>query len=88
MKPKIDKSKLTGEGLWHYYTYDCPDKEYSSVVCLLLNAATDLNEIYSILERCEKEKKKLIAFYPAFDNFNTSKLEYIGPIIDGGLYMG
>lgn len=87
MKTKIDNPKLDGEGLFYYLTTDHPDKEYASVVKLLPYATMDIDKAYKILERCQKEDKKLIASYLG-DGIDVDKLEFIGSIIDGGLYMG
>lgn len=87
-KNKIDIAKLKGADLFDYYKFDCKDKEYASVVVLLPYAVLDdFNKACTILERVVRENKKLIAFYPEFDTFDTSNMEYIGCIMDGGLYI-
>lgn len=61
---------------------------------LLVYATMELEKAYGILERCERENKRLFPFYPGIgrdtclneDIINT--FEYIGSIIDGVLYIG
>jgi hypothetical protein len=88
MKKIITVDLLDGEGLFYYYTTDCPDSDYTSIVKLLPYATMDIDKAYKILERCQKEGKKLIATYPGMDEIDVSKLEYIGSIMDGELYIG
>lgn len=83
----IDLSKLNGESLFWYFTNDYPDEDYSSVVQLLPYAVMDLEKAYEILERIVREGKKLVAVYPWIEEIDTSKMEYIGSIMDGGLYI-
>lgn len=83
----IDISNLKGEDLFHYFTTDYPDENYSSVVLLLPYAVMDLKKAYDILERIVRDDKTLIAVYPGIENTDTSKMEFIGDIYDGGLYV-
>ena len=83
----VDISKLNGESLFWYFTNDYPDENYSSVVQLLPYAAMDLEKAYEILERIVREGKKLVAVYPGIEETDTSKMEYIGDIMDGGLFI-
>lgn len=89
-KKAIDTKKLSGEELYYYYLHICPDKEYVSLVKMLPLAIGGLSEAYDLLERIEREEKKLIAIYPGInDNLENNKdLEYLGPIMDGALYIG
>ena len=84
---KIDYKKLKGEALFDYFTIDYPDKEYSSIVKLLPYAVMDFNKACEILERSVQENKALVAVYPGIEDVDTSKMEYIGDIMDGGLYL-
>ncbi|MDR0661214.1 MAG: hypothetical protein LBG19_10565 [Prevotellaceae bacterium] len=84
---KIDYKKLKGEALFYYFTTDHPDKDYSSIVSMLPYATMDLDKAYSILERCIRENKILIAVYPGEEKTDTSGMEYVGSIHDGGLYI-
>jgi hypothetical protein len=47
--------------------------------------------VRSVLERCVRENKVLVAVYPGFPEMmkgiDVSKMEYIGDIMDGGLYL-
>jgi len=86
MKP-IDYKKLKGEDLFYYFTVDHPDKEYSSIVSLLPYAVMDLDKAFALLERSVRENKRFIAVYPGIEDVDTSKMEYIGDIMDGGLYL-
>jgi nanoRNase/pAp phosphatase (c-di-AMP/oligoRNAs hydrolase) len=80
--------KLRGEDLFYYFTHEHPDKDYASVVELLPYALLwDMEKAYSVLERVVKENKTLVAVYPAFGNIDTSGMEYVGDILDGGLYI-
>ena len=80
--------ELKGEALYLYFTKGQANAEYTSVVKLLNQVAGMPEEAYNILERCVSEGKKLIAVYPGIKNRDVSKLEYLGQIIDGALYMG
>lgn len=68
------------------------DNEYESVVSLLPMAVEYDNEkITAIMKRCEKENKILVAVYPGvpelMNEIDVSKMELIGSIIDGSLYL-
>lgn len=60
---------------------------------LLGYATMDLEKAYGILERCERENKRLFPFYPGIgrdkrvneDELNS--FEYVGDIIDGAIYL-
>ena len=84
---KIDYTKLKGEDLFYYFTNDHPDEDYRSVVSLLPYATMDLNKAFSILEKCVKENKTLIAVYPGIEKVDTTDMEYVGEIHDGMLYI-
>ncbi len=84
---KIDINKLKGEDLFWYFTKDYPDDDYSSLVKLLPYATMDLEKAYEILERIVREGKKLVAVYPFLEETDTSKMEFVGSIEDGGLYI-
>lgn len=83
----IDYKKLNGEDLFTYFTTDHPDKEYSGVVALIPFAVEDWQEALNLIERVVKENKKFVAVYPSIDNVDTSKLELVGQIPDGLLYI-
>jgi len=34
-----------------------------------------------------RDKRELVAVYPEFDNIDTSKMELLGSILDGLLYL-
>ena len=84
---KIDINKLKGEDLFWYFTKDYPDDDYSSLVKLLPYATMDFEKAYEILERIVREGKKLVAVYPLLEETDTSKMEFVGSIEDGGLYI-
>jgi hypothetical protein len=84
---KIDKSKLSGIDLFHYYTTDHEDKEYASVIELLPIACGSMEKAIEVLVECEKGNKKLVAFYPEFSNEDVSEMRYIGEITDGAIYV-
>jgi len=81
--------ELKGEKLFRYFTEEHRriDEDYASVVALLPYALMDLDKAYSVLDRVVNENKTLIAFYPEFDTIDASKMEYVGDIMDGGLYI-
>jgi len=87
MDNQIDPRELRGEALFIYFTEDYPNAEYSSVVKLLKTAVSSPEKLYGILERCVKEGKVLVPVYPE-DTRDVSKLEYVGEIPDGTLYLG
>lgn len=84
---KIDYTKLKGEDLFYYFTHDHPNEEYRSIVSLLPYALMDIEKAYSLLERCVKENKTLVAVYPEMDITDTSGMQFVGEILDGGLYL-
>jgi len=86
----MDLSKLSGEALFYYYEHDHRDKDYSSVVALLPYALMhDQQKAFEVLERIVRENKKLVAVYPGVPDINPdiSNMEYVGDIMDGGLYI-
>lgn len=83
---KIDLTKLKGEDLLHYFTTDHPDEEYRSVVGLL-PYVVEFDKACKLLERSVREGKTFVAVYPGIEDVDTSGMEYIGEIIDGGLYL-
>ena len=84
---KIDISNLKGADLFWYFTNDYPDEDYSSAVKLLPYATMDFEKAYDILERIVRDGKKLVAVYPGIEETDTSKMEFVGSIEDGGLYI-
>lgn len=79
---------LKGESLFYYFTQDHPDKDYSSVVALLPVATCwDMEKAYKLLERSITENRQFIAVYPGIEDTDTSRMECIGEIIDGALYL-
>ena len=92
MKNNLDTKRMSGKQLFEYYTGK--KSQYSIIVQMLVYATQDTEKAYKILERCERENKRLYLFYPGIgrdtclneDIINT--FEYIGSIIDGALYMG
>lgn len=91
---KIVLKNMTGEQLFQYYSANANNIQYASIVKMLPYAVQNFEEACHILERCEREGKRLFAFYPGIgietsmiteEEFNN--LEFVGPIIDGGLYI-
>lgn len=82
----------SGQEIYNYYVQQ--KTEYASIIRLLPYAVGNFENAYAILERCERENKRLYPYYPGIgrdtclneDIINT--FEYIGSIIDGALYMG
>lgn len=83
----IDIKKLKGKELFYFFTHDYKDKDYASVIALLMDAVGEVDEAYSLLERVVIENKKFIAVYPSIEDVDTSSMEYVGSIMDGGLYI-
>lgn len=68
------------------------DEEYENIVALLpMAVGYDNDKIATIMQRCEKENKILIAVYPGvpelMKGIDTSNMELVGSIIDGSLYL-
>lgn len=84
---KIDYTRLSGEDLFYYFTNDHPDKDYSSIISMLPIALLDIESVYKVLERSVKENKIFVAVYPGQEETDTSKMEYVGSISDGELYL-
>ncbi len=84
----MDLSKLSGEALLDYYEQHHPDKDYASVVSLLTYTLTP-QKAFDMIKRIVRENKKLVAVYPGVPGLDpdTSKMEFVGSIIDGGLYI-
>jgi hypothetical protein len=92
MNTNIDYKKLKGEALFYYLIIDHPDRDYASIVELLPMATTwDFEKAYSILERVVQENKTLVAAYPGVPELmagiDISKMEFVGWISDGELYI-
>jgi hypothetical protein len=85
MMKQTDKSQWTGEQLFEYY--EGLHSDYASLVRMLPYAADSLESAFQILERCQKEGKRLFAHYPGIDTHPPEAMESIGPIIDGFLYL-
>jgi len=85
----MDLSKLSGEALFYYYEHAHSNKDYASVVSLLPYALMDQQKAYDTLKRIVAENKKLVAVYPGVAGMDpdTSAMEYVGSILDGGLYI-
>lgn len=85
---EIDYKKMKGEDLFHYFTTDHPDKDYASIIQLLPYAIMDAAEGFRILERAVKKGKEFIIVYPGIESkIDTSKMEYVGSVPDGLLYL-
>ena len=85
---KKDLSKLSGDELFYYFTKEHDDEDYSSIVELIPQAtAWDYEKTYTILKRVVRENKTFVAFYPEFDDIDTSNMELVGGILDGCLYI-
>lgn len=84
---KIDFTNMKGEELFYYFTHDHDDKDYSSVVAMLPYAVMDLKKAYEVLERVVRDGKTLVVVYPGIENTDTSKMEYVGDVVDGGMYI-
>lgn len=84
---KIDFTNLTSEDLFHYFTHDHDDKDYSSVVAMLPYAVMDLKKAYEVLERVVRDGKTLVVVYPGIENTDTSQMEHVGDVMDGDLYI-
>jgi hypothetical protein len=88
---KEELTKLNGEELFFYFTKKHTDEDYASIVGLLPYATMDLQKAYDILESVVKENKTLVAVYPGvpelMKGIDISKMELIGSIMDGGLYL-
>jgi hypothetical protein len=83
----IDLTKVSGKVLFDYFTSTYPDKDYSSVVSMIPYAVMDFEKACELLEKAVKESKTFVAIYPGFDKTDTSKMEYVGSIPDGALYL-
>jgi hypothetical protein len=84
---KIDFTKLQGEALFYYFTNDYEDKNYSSIIEMLPYAVMDKDKALALLERVVREKKTFVVVYPGEEKTDTSKMEYVGDVIDGGIYI-
>ncbi|MBV5348817.1 hypothetical protein JZU61_04190 [bacterium] len=89
MMKQTNKSQWTGEQLLQYY--EGLHSDYASLVRMLPYAAVSLERAFQILERCQKEGKRLFAHYPGIDPpevlDQVDGMEPIGPIIDGYMYL-
>jgi len=84
---KIDYTKLKGEDLFYYFTHDHKDEDYSSIVEMLPYALMDMEKALALLERIVRENKTLEVVYPGIEETDTSEMEYVGPVIDGAMYI-
>jgi hypothetical protein len=80
--------------LFHYFKNKHADRDYASVVALVRYAVRPYGKNKdSIIERVVRENKTLVTDYPgeAWENnglsIDTTGMEFVGDIIDGGLYI-
>lgn len=91
MKNGLDLKQMSGKQLYVHYTGK--RSRYSIIVQLLVYATQDYEKAYEILERCERENKRLFPFYPGIGRdkrVNEDELksfESVGSIIDGTMYL-
>ncbi len=84
----FDYKKLKGWDLYNYFINDHPNRDYASVVALLPCACLhDIDKAAAILERTIKDRRRLVAIYPGEGEVATPDMEYVGGIMDGGLYI-
>lgn len=83
-----DLSNLKGRDLYYYVLDNHPDKDFSEGAEALSYALEyDMGKVYSTLERIVRENKKFVFVYPMLGDVATDDMEFIGDIIDGGLYI-
>jgi hypothetical protein len=88
---KRTDNQLNGERLFNHYKK--LNTDYASIVKMLPYAAESFEKAFEILERCQKENKRLFAYYPGIDTASPKVMtqielmEPIGEIIDGYLYL-
>lgn len=91
MKNNLDTKQMSGKQLFEHYTGK--KSQYSIIVQMLVYATQDTEKAYEILERCERENKRLYPFYPGIgrdERVNEDELksfESVGNIIDGEMYL-
>lgn len=61
--------------------------DYHNVLMSIVSAARGLDQAQRLIERCEKEGKHLIFYYPPSE-IDTAGWELVGEIEDGMLYVG
>ena len=84
----IDPSKLSEEDQFTYYQQDYPEKKISDNFWLVVYAlGGGIHATLEMIKRIIRENKTIVAYYPMFDTYDTSEMEYIGDILDGGLYL-
>lgn len=84
---KIDYTKLKGDDLFYYLTQDHDDKDYSSVVAMLPYAMPDKDKALNMLERVVRENKQFVVVYPGQEETDTSRMEYVGQVPDGVMFI-
>jgi hypothetical protein len=86
-----EKKSLKGKDFVAYCLFDHPDKEFRKNVHALYYAVVyDIDKTEKYIRRIIGEPdKSLIWYYPAHDNADMIKgKEFVGTVLDGGLYFG
>ena len=94
---KIGFENATGKQLYDFYTL-IEDKGglFDWIELIEYAVMYDVEKVYSILEDVQRKKKRIAAHYPAFENSDPSlalekevldNAEFVGDIMDGGLYL-
>lgn len=84
----INIDKLTNNDLLHFVqSFKHNNSDYTSIIRMLPIATSyNTNRLRDVLQKI-KDGRKPIAVYPSVDNIDTSKLEYIGEIDDGSMWL-
>ena len=81
----FDTQKMTGEDLFVYYTTDCEDKDYSSIIGMLPFAFDNPSDAYALLENLEHTNKRLCVYYPSNEQ-RPKNMTIVGYVPEGVLY--
>ena len=84
----IDIARIGDVDLLNFiHNFKHKDKEFESIIKMLPTAVGyHSNKLRYMLKQI-KDGKKPIVVYPGIENVDTSKLEYVGEVDDGAMWL-
>ena len=76
----------SGKEIFDHYTKQ-GGTEMHKIVPLLPIALGDMEEVYSILEECQKLNQTLTIIYPGHGEKEGPNDKYVGEVNDGSIYL-
>lgn len=84
----IDIARISNEDLLNFiHEFKHKDKDFESIIKMLPTATGyNTNKLRDILQKI-KDGKKPIVFYPGIYEVDTLRLEYVGEVDDGAVWL-